>query len=275
MPGGDGRRMRLLDEERAGVDQEIGAEQVLDRVQDARVLRQLGCPGQDQVRHGPPFHLGDAVDRPAEPSLEPLQPVAAGLDLRGVQKRERREKSVTPPSGDLLLAQDVHRCCLPPRDGPCANSIFHIDTSTGNQTGAALATRSTTLATMHLLPIEESRRSGFFPISLPPKSGAGSPPSRSAIGEERMASARSFVAVPATPLLDELTHSIAKRGTPGEVLDALNAFASKFLPAVGAGSRPIPDHGIRLALHAAWEGCLSPLVGSGGLVGRVCRHGKA
>jgi len=45
-----------------------------------------------------------------------------------------------------------------------------------------------------------------------------------------MASARSFVAVPATPLLDELTHSIAKRGTPGEVLDALNAFASKFLP---------------------------------------------
>ena len=118
--------MGLLDEERARVDQEIGAEQVLDRVQDARVVRQLGRPGQDQIRHGPPFHLGDGVDRPTEPVLEPLKPVAAGPELLRIQERKRREEPVSPPSGDLLSAQDFHGRCPSARTPPLGRRATRI-----------------------------------------------------------------------------------------------------------------------------------------------------
>lgn len=81
--------MGFLDEKRTRVDQKIRSKEVLDHVEYARVMGQLGRPGQDQVGHGTPFHFGDAVYGPAEPLLEPLQAIAAGCELTRVQQRKR------------------------------------------------------------------------------------------------------------------------------------------------------------------------------------------
>jgi len=52
--------MGLLNEERARVDEEIGTEQVLDRVQDARVTDEVERPAEEQVAVVDPPQPGPA-----------------------------------------------------------------------------------------------------------------------------------------------------------------------------------------------------------------------
>ena len=63
MPGGDRRRVRLFDEERACIDENVGSKQVLDGIEDARIGCQLCYPGQGDMRHRPPFQLLRRIDR--------------------------------------------------------------------------------------------------------------------------------------------------------------------------------------------------------------------
>jgi len=46
MPGGEGRRVGLLDEERTGPDQDVGADHVLDRIEDPGMVDQRVEPGR-------------------------------------------------------------------------------------------------------------------------------------------------------------------------------------------------------------------------------------
>jgi hypothetical protein len=68
MPGGEGRAVRLLDEEGLGVDQDVGADQILDDIEDALVPDQRVEPRQENVRGGAPAPIR-FVDPLAEPGL--------------------------------------------------------------------------------------------------------------------------------------------------------------------------------------------------------------
>lgn len=89
MPGGDGGRVRLFDEKRTGVNQDIRAEQVFDDIEDARVAREMRCPRQNKIGHGTPLQIGDGVDRSAEPLFETIQSVAADFKFLRAQLWKR------------------------------------------------------------------------------------------------------------------------------------------------------------------------------------------
>jgi hypothetical protein len=54
------------------------------------------------MRHNAIFQVGNAVDRPTEPILEPLKPVAAGLELACVQGRKRARGTRLAAIGRLV-----------------------------------------------------------------------------------------------------------------------------------------------------------------------------
>jgi hypothetical protein len=90
---------------------------------------------------------------------------------------------------------------------------------------------------------------------------------------------KAFVARPATfpltPHLTVFTDSVTRRATPADVLDTLDELAKKCLPPLSVWGRQISNPVVRLALHSRWERRLSSLVGSTGLVERVCGDGQA
>src|SRR5262245_11114802 len=93
MPRREGRRVRLLDEERAGPYQDVGTYHVLYLVQDARRTDQFVEPGRMSVGVGTPFHISIG-DRRSKFPLEPFHVREAVSDLVRRQGRNRKEKSV-------------------------------------------------------------------------------------------------------------------------------------------------------------------------------------
>src|SRR5690242_16369461 len=104
MPGGKGRAARLLDEEGRGVDQDVGADQVLDDVEDTFVPHQRVEPGQKHIgsRAPAPVRL---VDPLAEPDLVAGEAGIALGKLFTRQRREWKQVAVVPIALDLLPAQ--------------------------------------------------------------------------------------------------------------------------------------------------------------------------
>ena len=109
MPGNVVGGARLLDEEVRGPAQDVGAEQILDRVQDARVPDQLGGPGEQQV------HLvaGVAADRAAGRGLVGLEGAAAAPDLGVRQDAHGEVEAVPPERGDFSLRQQLGHAVPP------------------------------------------------------------------------------------------------------------------------------------------------------------------
>src|SRR5215475_712789 len=79
VPGYVCRRARLLGEERGAPAQDVGADDVLDGIEDPGMARQLVGPGEEKM------HLlaHVAAERPAQRALLRLQTVAIGARLGG------------------------------------------------------------------------------------------------------------------------------------------------------------------------------------------------
>jgi hypothetical protein len=107
VPGGEGRRVRLLDEERAGPDQDVGADHVLDRVEDARMADQRVEPGGMRVGVGAPFHVR-IRHRAAEVGFQPGEAVEAGRDFIGGQGGDAEEEAVVAVGGELFGGDGFH-----------------------------------------------------------------------------------------------------------------------------------------------------------------------
>ena len=80
VPGGEGGRVRLLDEEGAGPDQDIGADHVLDGVEDARMADQVVEPGRVGIGMRAPLHVRFGDGR-SQFGFQPLQAGEAGGDF--------------------------------------------------------------------------------------------------------------------------------------------------------------------------------------------------
>ena len=104
VPSGKRRAVRLLDEPGRGIDQDVGSDQAFDRVEDAGMTNQRVDPGQEDITRRAPAEIA-LIDRPAQPMLEPGEPVVAFGQLRGRQRREWEQVTVTPISLDLAFRQ--------------------------------------------------------------------------------------------------------------------------------------------------------------------------
>ena len=100
VPGGEGRAVRLLDEKGRGVDEDVGPDQVLDHVEDARLPHQRIEPRQHDVAGRPPTPVR-LIDRFAEPSFVARQAFVAFGQLLGRQRREREQVPVVAVLRDL------------------------------------------------------------------------------------------------------------------------------------------------------------------------------
>src|SRR6266849_7997687 len=94
VPGHEGRIAGLLDEEARAPAEQVRAEDVLDRVQDARVADQLVEPGEEQMALVPEL----AAQRAAPLALDRLEPRAIAGRLLG---REHAEGEVEPVTAVL------------------------------------------------------------------------------------------------------------------------------------------------------------------------------
>src|SRR5271155_4764115 len=97
---------RLLDEEVGGPAQQIRAVQILDRVEDGAAPHELGEPGKQQVR----FMAQIALERPARPPLERLEPPPQLRGLRLGHDTDREDAALLPILFDLVRRQTLrHR----------------------------------------------------------------------------------------------------------------------------------------------------------------------
>lgn len=104
VPGGKGRAVGLLDEEGRGVDEDVGADQVLDDIEDASVTDEPVEPGQHDIGRRAPAPVA-LVNRPAKPSFVTREALVAFGELRGGQSREREQIAVVAILLDLFLVQ--------------------------------------------------------------------------------------------------------------------------------------------------------------------------
>src|SRR5439155_26389930 len=116
-PGGKGRAVRLLDEPGRGIDQDVGPDQILDRIEYARMAHQRIDPGQEHVAGRAPAEIA-LIDRMAEPMLEPGQPLVALRQFARRQRRKREQVAVMPVLRELAFRQHL---VLPIRVGEQAN----------------------------------------------------------------------------------------------------------------------------------------------------------
>jgi hypothetical protein len=68
VPGREGRRVGLLDEESAGPDQDVRPDQILDDIEDLRVAHQVGVEGQAGVGERAPVHAAFGTGEPMKAS---------------------------------------------------------------------------------------------------------------------------------------------------------------------------------------------------------------
>jgi hypothetical protein len=101
VPGDIGGALFFLDEKARRPAQQVGAVQIFDRVEDARVAHKIGEPGEQQVR----FVAQIAGQRPAGRGLEALQPTAIAERLRRRHDPDRSEEALLVKPVDLGLAQ--------------------------------------------------------------------------------------------------------------------------------------------------------------------------
>jgi hypothetical protein len=106
VPRNEGRIGRLLDEEVGGPAQEILAMEILDGIEDRAARCELGEPGKQQVR----FMAQIALERPARPPLERLEPPPQLRGLRLGHDTDREDAALLPISFDLGRRQTLrHR----------------------------------------------------------------------------------------------------------------------------------------------------------------------
>ena len=151
VPRGKGRALRLLDEEGRGIDQDVGPDHALDRVEDPRMTRQPVEPRQEHIGGGAPAPVAH-IDRLAEPRLIAGKPLAAFAELGLGQGRMRKRIAVVPITRDLVWAE--HQClplgaaakrtaaevgsrCLSSPRGAGAAGVIRLPQS-GNRTGNQL-----------------------------------------------------------------------------------------------------------------------------------------
>src|SRR5665213_2208374 len=126
VPGRESGAVRLLDEEGRGEHHDVGPDQILDRIEDARMADQPIEPRQEGIGGGAPAPIA-LVDRLAEPRLVARQTLAAFRELRGGERRMRKRIAVAPIGADLVRTQ--HRSSL--AEGPEDMIITPIPAQTG------------------------------------------------------------------------------------------------------------------------------------------------
>ena len=101
VPGDEGRVVRLLDEEIGRPAEQVRPQQILHRVEDARMVDDLVGPAEQQMDLV--AHVG--MDRVAGLALIGLQPVAVAPRLRRGEGAEREDIAVAGIGRDLGLGQ--------------------------------------------------------------------------------------------------------------------------------------------------------------------------
>ena len=96
VPGNEAGVIRFLDEEVGRPAQDIGSDQVLDRIDDSRVMHELVCPGEKQMRLVAPVSL----QRLARDGFVRLERLAVLLRLGGRHHAHRRVEAVAAESVD-------------------------------------------------------------------------------------------------------------------------------------------------------------------------------
>src|SRR5262249_28777928 len=101
----------LLDEEAAAPAEDVRADDVLHRVEDARMADQIVEPGEQQMRLLPQ-RTGDA----ARTCLVVLQPAAQARGLGGRDPPQRRGIPLVLIELHDVLGESLHRLILPAAD---------------------------------------------------------------------------------------------------------------------------------------------------------------
>ena len=103
VPGHVGRIARSLEPEGRQVDQDVRAEQVLDRVQNRGMARELDQPGEDEV----PLDAEPLGRVDARLALVVLDPPAERAGVRGAHRLDREDIAVAFEGSDLSGAQHL------------------------------------------------------------------------------------------------------------------------------------------------------------------------
>jgi len=108
--GGNAFAARLLDEETAGVEQDVRAEQVFDGVEDCRRARELVDPAAHEMQVAAEFPV-DVHQGTAKSLLGLAQLLAVTRDVRRAQRIQRIQIAVGAVIPDLFGTQLLRHCC--------------------------------------------------------------------------------------------------------------------------------------------------------------------
>ena len=107
VPRGKRRGTRVLDEERAPENEDVGTDHVLDSIEHARVPHELVRPGQVNVRGAAPLELG-LLQRRAQVRFRSLEITQIPGRFLSGQSRHRKQKPVMVIVAHLLFGQCFH-----------------------------------------------------------------------------------------------------------------------------------------------------------------------
>jgi hypothetical protein len=90
VPADKGRVVRALRPDRQVKQPDVGADQILDRVEHRRVMHDLVDPGEQEVR----LEIVPLAELPALVALEAFEPVEIAARLLRAERRDRKDKAV-------------------------------------------------------------------------------------------------------------------------------------------------------------------------------------